>query len=91
MAGLAADTVGGLPLSGLGQLGAVGVVLGVLFWFAYQVWKGERTRADDNAAEVKRLNEKITDVYVPSMEKWADALTEQKRLLEQLRDTARRR
>jgi hypothetical protein len=86
-----ADTVGSLPLSGLGQLGAVGVVLGVLLWFGYKVWSAERRRADSNAEEIRRLNDKIADVYVPSMQKWADALAEQKRLMDTLHDQALRR
>lgn len=63
-----------LPLSGLGQLGAVGVVLSIFLTFAWVVYKRERDRADANAAEVARLNALIIDRYVPSLERATEAL-----------------
>lgn len=77
---------GGVPLADLGQYGVAGVIASIFLWFAWQVYKRERDRADRLEAEKDGLNEKIRSVYVPSMEKWAEALTEQKRLLEALRD-----
>jgi hypothetical protein len=62
---------GDIPLSGLPQLGAVGVILTILFWFSWQVYKRERDRADANEAEIRRLNELITSKYAANM---ADAV-----------------
>lgn len=76
-----------IPLSGLGQLGAVGGVLAIFFWFAWQVYKRERDRADTNETEIKRLNQTIQDKYVPSLEQATAALLETNRLLERIRDT----
>lgn len=80
-----------LPLSGLGQLGAVGGVLAILFWFAWQVYKRERDRADKNEAEIARLNQVIQDKYVPSLESAAVALAESNRLLARYQDDPPRR
>jgi len=74
-----------IPLSGLGQLGAVGVVLGILFWFGWKVYVRERDRADKNEDEVKRLNEVIREKYVPALEEAAKALIEYNNLLPELR------
>lgn len=74
-----------IPLTGLGQLGAVGGVLAVLFWFAWQVYKRERDRADANESEIKRLNTLIQDKYVPSLEQASHALIESNELLSHIR------
>lgn len=70
------------PLSSLGQYGLAGVILSIFFWFAWQVYKRERDRADENGGEVKRLNELIQKEYVPSLEKAKDALLANKDALE---------
>lgn len=65
-----------MPLTGLGQLGAVGAVLAIFFWFGYKVYSREVARADANEAEIKRLNTIIQDKYVPSLEEASIALRE---------------
>lgn len=76
----------GPPLAQLGQYGIAGVIGAILVWFAWKVIQREQRLAEEARAEVARLNAKIADVYVPNMEKWLEALAEQKRLLEVLRD-----
>ena len=83
---LAADEI---PLQGLTQLGGVGAVLAITFWFFYKVWQREASRADINDAEVKRLNELIQSKYVPSLELAGRALIETNQLIAELK--ARRR
>lgn len=86
----AADTTGGdLPLSGLAQYGAAGLILSISLWFFWQVYKRERDRADANEAEIKRLNEVIAGKYVPALEASTAAVAEAAREL--ARATARRR
>lgn len=65
-----------IPLSGLGQLGAVGTVLGVLFTFAWKVYNREVKRADANELEVKRLNEAIQGKFIPAMIDSSQAMRE---------------
>jgi hypothetical protein len=77
-------------LTGLYQLGAVGVILSIFLWFAWQVYKRERERADASAAEVTRLNQLIQDRYVPSLEESSHALRDSAALLAVLRDQRRR-
>lgn len=81
-----------VPLADLGQYGVAGVIASIFLWFGWQVYKRERDRADRLEREKDTLNEKIRDVYVPSMEKWTQTLTEQRRLLgELIEDRPRRR
>lgn len=80
-----------IPLSGLGQLGAVGVVLSILFWFAWQVYKRERDRADANEKEIARLNTLIQEKYVPSLEATKQALVESNKILARFEDSPTRR
>lgn len=79
---LAADEI---PLDGLTQLGAVGSILLVFFSFAWQVYKRERDRADECAKEVARLNQLITDRYVPALEESKNTLRDVLALLAVMR------
>lgn len=80
-----------LPLSGLGQLGAVGVILSILFWFSWQVYKRERDRADANAVEVARLNEQMQSKTIPALTEATRALAEANELLIRLSESRRSR
>lgn len=74
------------PVAALGQYGALGVISMIFLWFGWQVYKRERDRADANAAEVARLNQRIADIYVPNLEKWLIEAGEQRRLLQAVLD-----
>lgn len=86
MAMFLAEDVGPPLLTTLGQYGIAGVIGAILIWFGWKVIQREQRLAEEARAEVARLNAKIADVYVPNMERWLEALAEQKRLLEVLRD-----
>lgn len=73
-----------IPLSGYGQLGAVGVVLVTFLWFGYRAWKREADAADSARAEVARLNRSIIEIYNPTLEKWLTEAGEQRRLIDAL-------
>lgn len=75
-----------LPLSGLGQLGAVGTILAILLTFGWYVYKRERDRADKNEAELARLNASLIDKHAIAMEKAFAILSEVKELLLLIRD-----
>lgn len=66
----------GIPLTGLGQLGAVGVVLTIFLWFGYKVWSAEKKRADENAEEIKRLNTLIQERVIPALNSTTTAVAE---------------
>lgn len=91
LAAASTPAVGDPPfLTGLYQLGAFGIILSLFLWFAWQVYKRERDRADAAAAEVSRLNQLIQDRYVPSLEESSHALREAAELMAVLRDVRRR-
>ena len=75
-----------IPVAELGQYGVAGVIASIFLWFAWQVYKRERDRADKNETEIARLNTLIQDKYVPSLEAATKALSESNDLLVQLRD-----
>lgn len=77
------------PLTGLGQLGAVGAVLTLFLTFGWIVYKRERDRADKNEAEIARLNQLIQDRYVPSLESASRALAESSEALTLARNNRR--
>ena len=78
------DPLGGIPVGTLGQYGVLGVVNYILFRFAAQAYNREKDRADASDAEVKRLNQKIQDEYVGSLEKSNEALHESSVTLAQI-------
>jgi hypothetical protein len=73
------------PLTGLAQYGAAGLILTIFLWFGWQVYKRERDRADSNAAEIARLNEKIGTAYMESMNETAKSLISMMQMLESFR------
>lgn len=83
------DAAGELPIAELGQYGIAGVISSIFIWFAWQVYKRERDRADKNEDEIKRLNDLIQGKYVPSLQDASTALIETNQLLAEFR--ARRR
>lgn len=66
---------GGLPISALSQYGIAGVLLSILLWFAWYAYQSERSRANANELEIRRLNTIIAEQTVPSLEKATIALT----------------
>lgn len=79
-----------LPLSGLGQLGAFGTILMIFLTFGWYAYKREMKRADDNAAEIARLNQLIQDRYVPSLESATKAIADSNDALALAREKQRR-
>lgn len=88
------DPGGGLPLSGLGQLGAVGTILAIFLTFGYAAYKEQRNRADRNETEIARLNalmlEKATK-WENGAEALADAVATLRDAVAVLRDRPGRR
>lgn len=72
-------------LTGLGQLGVAGTILGILLVFGRQVLNRERERADANAAEVARLNLSIQEKYIPSLLDCQRALAESTGVLSEVK------
>jgi hypothetical protein len=65
-----------LPVEGLANYGLLGIVLGVLFTFAWIAYKDARDRADKCAAEVARLNMVIQESTIPALLESQRALKE---------------
>lgn len=86
---LLASSTDGLPLSGLGQLGAFGTILMILLSFGWYAYKRESNRADKNETEIARLNQLIQDKYVPSLEAATKALSDSADALTLARDKRR--
>lgn len=59
-----ATAVNGIDLNPFLQFGAVGAIAAMGLVFMWQAYKREQKRADDNEAEVKRLNQAIIDKYL---------------------------
>lgn len=74
-------------LTGLGQLGVAGVVIATFYAFIKQVLARETKRADDNAAEVARLNLSIQEKYIPSLLEGQRALAECNKVLGEVKDS----
>ena len=83
---LAASDGGDQLLTGLGQLGVAGAILGLLLTFGNQVLKRERDRADKNEAEINRLNQSIQEKYIPSMIAGQEALSESNKVMSEMKD-----
>lgn len=79
----------GLPLSGLGQLGAFGTILIILLSFGWYAYKRESNRADKSELEIARLNQLIQDKYVPSLEAATRAMSDSADALMLARDKRR--
>jgi hypothetical protein len=84
--GVIKAAVGGGPsdLSTLGNYGVVGVMLALFIGFSYRLITRETKRADDNAGEVRRLNELIQDKVIPALVDSASALRESAELVRDL-------
>lgn len=74
-------------LTGLGQLGVAGTILGILLMFGRQQLKRESERADANAAEVARLNTSIQEKYIPSLLDSQRALAESNVVLSEVKSS----
>lgn len=67
LAPLATADATGFDLSPLAQYGALGVIAGLLIWFAKGAHQRERDRADRLEAENKRLYQSFIDIVVPAL------------------------
>lgn len=70
---------GGIDL--LAQYGVLGIIAGLLIFFANGAHKRERDRADRMEAENKRLNELILDRVIPALTSATRAAEESAELL----------
>jgi hypothetical protein len=82
---------GGLPLSGLAQYGASGVILSIALTFFWLAYKRERDKADSKEAEIRRLNDLLWEKAAPSLERATAALKEAAEALAIDRDRNKRR
>lgn len=80
---------GEIPVADLGQYGIAGLIASIFLWFAWQVYKRERDRADRLELEKEKLWLEIKDTFIPAMEASKAALLESNQLLAEAK--ARRR
>lgn len=78
---LAAVDPGGIDLTVFAQYGVLGIIAGMLTWFAKGAHQRERDRADRMEEENRRLNQLILDRVIPALTSATRAAEESAELL----------